>query len=613
MTPINLDKLLQLAGGAKPDTAALKLMVSQVYQAQAQQLLGGQFRLQLPSAQGPLLVNLPADTTAMMQHLLQPALAQLSKTALSQQAGPNQLAALVAKIPLQVQFQPQTDGRIAINLHASGTAQSVALAPAQLRQLLLLSYSTQVGATPSHTASNATSSAFVTAELDSHKTPSSIRLPRIVTLPVSAQLQASLSQLLRGSHSNQLTVMLELSNTDKVVSADLLLPRSTEQHSSASLLNRPQQIVLLQQLVKSFNQQHLSTADSAHPAVAALKPLLNALPVSAAPFILQLQPRDGLFQLQLVPQKNQLQLTVHAEDFNRPLQFVAAPNATGSAPATAQQADLSQQAIAQAWRHLLPLLPQRPDPLSALPELPEAVQQILQLVRQSQPDSSKVLQPNQLLPQLNSMLQFQPLQTNASVQTSGGTLAVAIQLLLGHLLQKPAPAAQQVGNQKLAQLVATLEPAQASSLLRQLASHSSTLQQSQLATLDSNASTQQQLLLQLPLQQGEHSVFSQIQLEQRESDAKQDGEKQTHWQLTMKFDLEQLGPLLVVAKLQQQQLHLQFYTEQALAKRLADKFLPILKDRCAAQGLQISQADCVLGKIPDSLLPRANSLLAIKV
>jgi hypothetical protein len=241
------------------------------------------------------------------------------------------------------------------------------------------------------------------------------------------------------------------------------------------------------------------------------------------------------------------------------------------------------------------------------------VQQILQLVRQSLPDGTKVYSANQLLQQLQSLLQFQPLQSNANVQTGAGALAVAIQLLLGHLLQKPLPAANQPANQKLAKLISTLEPAQASSLLRQLAGHSSTLQQSQLATLESNTTTAQQLLLQLPLHQAEQAVVSQLQLEQREADGKQTTEKQTQWQLTMKFDLQQLGPLLVVAKLQQHQLQLQFYTEQLQAKLLADKFLPMLKERCSMQGLEISQADCMLGKIPESLLPRANSLLAIRV
>jgi len=615
MTPINLDKLLQLAPAGKADTGALKLMIAQVYNGQVQQLLDGQFRLQLPTTQGPLLINLPAAASPMLQQLLQPALALADRTAATTRLPAEALAALLAKIPLQVQFQPQADGRIILNLQTAAVPQSMALPPAQLRQLLLTMYSSQVAATPSPATSNGTSTALVTAQLANQATLHSIQLPRLAALPVTTQVQATLNQLLSGSHSHQLTVLLELSNTANVVSANLLLPSTTEQHNNAGLLNRPQQIVLLQQLVKSFNQQQLTTADTGHPALALLKPQLGTLPLSAAPFILQLQPRDGLFQLQLLPQRSQLQLPVNTEDFNRPVQFTpqSRPTHASAATGTVSNSSLPQQAIQQAWRHLLPLLPQQADPLSSLPDLPEPVQQILQLVRQSQPDSSKVLPPNQLLPQLNSMLQFQPLQTNANIQTSGGTLAVAIQLLLGHLLQKPPPAASQPANQKLAQLVNNLEPAQASNLLRQLASHSSTLQQSQLATLDSNSTPQQQLLLQLPLQQGDHSVFSQLQIEQREADGKQQGEKQTQWQLTMKFDLQQLGPLLVVAKLQQQQLQLQFYTEQALAKRLADKFLPILKDRCAVQGLHVSQADCVLGKIPDSLLPRANSLLAIKV
>jgi hypothetical protein len=613
MTPINLDKLLQLAPAGGTDTSALKLMVAQLYNGQVQQLTGGQFRLQLPTAQGPLLVNLPQTASPMLQQLLQPAMMRAEAATVQRTLSPAS-AALSQKIPLQVQFQPQADGRIGLLLQASAASQAIALAPAQLRQLLLAMYSSQVAATPSSATSNGSSTALVTAHLTNPTVPHNIQLPRIAPLPITAQVQDNLSRLLSGSQTNQLTVLLELSNTDTVVSANLLLPRTTEQQGGAGLLNRSQQIVLLQQLVKSFNQQHLSTKDSRHPVLALLKPVLNALPPSAAPFMLQLQPRDGLFQLQLIPQRNQLQLAVSSEDFNRPVQFSAQTSGAHVSPSAAvHRSDTPQQAIQQAWRHLLPLLPQRADPLISLPELPEPVQQILQLLRQSQPDSNKVLPASQLLPQLNSMLQFQPLQTNVNLQTSGGTLAVAIQLLLGHLLQKPPPAASQPANQKLAQLVNGLEPAQASSLLRQLASHSSTLQQSQLATLDSNTTTQQQLLLQLPLQQGEHSVFSQIQLEQREADGKQPGEKQTQWQLTMKFDLDQLGPLLVIAKLQQQQLQLQLFTEQALAKRLADKFLPILKDRCTVQGLHISQADCVLGKIPDSLLPRANSLLAIKV
>jgi hypothetical protein len=602
MNQINLDKLIQLGPGNRADTATLKLVIAQVYQAQVQQLSDGQFRLQLPSDRGPLLVNLPSSANTTLRQIIQQAAPDGAKTPTS--------VLLQHKLPVQVQFQPQPDGRVRLDLQTAATPLTVTLAPAQLRQLLLNIYISLSGATPSQSHDSTRSAALVTAQLHTHSTLNAIQLPRLAPLLIANQAQANLGHLLSASHSNPFTVQLQLSSTSNSVSANLIMPGIPEQQSS--LLNKTQQTALLQQLVKLFNQSQLSTADTDRSALMALKPLLARQPVAAAPYLMQLQPKADQLQLQLLPQKAQLQLPVTTDEFNRPLQFVS--NTQPSTPlASSTASTLPQQALQQAWRHLLPLLPQQADQLASLPELPESVRQILQIVRHSLPDAGKVLTPGQLITQLQSLLQFQPLQNNASVQTSGGTLAVAIQLLLGQLLQKPQPAANQPVNQKLAQLINALEPAQASGLLRQLASHSSILQQSQLATLDSNATAQQQVLLQIPLQQGEQAVFSQIQLEQREADGKQQGEKQTQWQLTMKFDLQQLGSLLVVAKLQQQQLQLQFYTEQAQAKQLADKFLPILKDRCHVQGLEVSQADCMLGKIPDTLLPRANSLLTIKV
>ena len=603
MTPINLDKLLQTAQSGKADTAALKLAIAQVYQGQVQQLLDGQFRLQLPTAKGPLLVNLPQVASASVQQLLQPAINQLISASGKQNPS--------FKIPLQVQFTPLSDGRISLTLQAIATPQQVTLPPQLVQQLLLASYSSHTAVTPSATSTPAETAALVTAQLTKEPIASTIKLPAITSLATSPQAQAMLSQLLSTSKTQQVTVLLQLSQTPNGMAAALLLPGNIATSPSLNLIERPEQLALAQQLVKLFNQQHLTSAEHEDPAIAVIKPVLAKFPISAAPMLIQLQQRESQLQLQLLPQKAQLQMQVAPEDFNRPLQFVSpahAPQMNAAAPDTQML-----QRVQQAWRHLLPLLPVKPDALAPLPDLPEPVQQILQIIRQSQPDGHKVLSAAQVVTQLQSLMQFQPLQTPVNTQNSGGTLAVAIQLLLGNLLQKPAQPNIQTTNPRLTQLIANLEPAQTSNLLRQLASHSATLQHSQLATLDSNAATQQQILLQLPLQQNDQSVFSQIQLEQRDADGKQQQGKEKLWQLTMKFDLQQLGPLLVVAKLQQQHLQLQFFTEQALTKRLADKFLPILKDRCAMQGLQVNQAECILGKIPDSLLPRANSLLAIKV
>lgn len=615
MNQINLDKLLRLSASGKADSGTVKLVLAQIYQAQLQQLPDGGARLQLGAGQTPLQLTLTASEAARLQPLLQPGAMS------SQTRQPTSTTGL--QVPVQLQFTLTTDNQIQLNLQSSQATQTLVLQAAQVRQLLVQFFLSTSGATPVHTPntdSNPAETAQQSAALVSARllvaSPSlaatsamtlakagSIQLPSMAPLTIARDAQQQLNSLLQHSHSNQLTVLLQLGNSKGELSANLVLPGNPNS-AQQSLLDKPQQQQLLQQLVQLFNQQRPGTLNAL--------PLLSSLKLPPGTMQqLQLQQQGTNWQLLLQPAIVKTGLTVDAGQFNRPLQLVGpAPTAHNNATATAQ---LTSDTITQAWRHLLPVLPLSTDPLASLPELPEPVQQLLQAVRHSQLDGAKVVPVQQLVPQLLSLLQFQPLQSQASMQTSGGTLAVAIQLLLGHLLQKPVPAAQTPANQRLSQLVSALEPQQASNLLRQLASHSSTLQQSQLASLDSNAQAQQQLILQLPLQQSGQSVFSQIQLEQREADSKQDGSKQTLWQLTMRFDLQQLGAMLVIARLQQQQLQLQFYTEQPQALVLTEQFLPILKDRCNMQGLDVQQAECVLGKIPESLLPRANSLLAIKV
>jgi hypothetical protein len=298
---------------------------------------------------------------------------------------------------------------------------------------------------------------------------------------------------------------------------------------------------------------------------------------------------------------------VEAGTLKGPLNNIAQMNSV-----LAQQAQLAPEVKIQAWRNLLPLLSQPLMQPNTMPNLPVALQQLFSQIQQSLPEISKPLSPPIIATQLAALLQFQPLQSQPNLQTTGGTLALAIQLLLGHLSQKQQTPASNAPANRLSQLVAQLDATQAGTALRQLASLSSPLQQSQLATVDAQSQLQQ-WLLQLPLQQQGQTILPQLQIEQREADGKNGNNKQKLWQLTMKFDLQQYGHLLAVAKLQENDLQLQFYTDHNQALRLAQKFLPLLKDRCAAQGVTVTKADCQLGKIPDSLIPRHNSLLTVKV
>lgn len=647
MNQINLDKLFQLSPGQKADPAVLKLVVAQVYQAQVQQLTNGQFGLQLPAGRAPLQITLPANLPANVQAVLQASVQTtppVAQPAVNQQpvlplpVSPDQAAQLSVSqgktMPgsIQLQFLPQSNGQLQLVLQSAAATVKVPLSTVQVQQLLLSVLPASLPALKSQPA------AFIQLPVNLLQQQNGLALQlgngAAVKLPAATQA-ALMQQLSAGTISSvsgdtktvppqvlleikaerqQLVLQLHLAPTGSKATATTP-PVSTP--SSPIALNKTEQSALLQQLLQLFNQPTRTTATIPAPAQQLLSQLSAGINTVAQPYQLQLQQQAGQWQLLLQPAKTSASVTITPEALSRALQFntdissAAAKTPVNTAPLPpAQQI---QQVVQQGWRHLLPLMPVQADPLASLPELPEAVQQILQLVRQSQPGAEKVQPPQQLINQLTSLLQFQPLQSTATPQTSGGALAAAIQLLLGHLLQKPLSAAAQPANKPLAQLISQLEPGQASNLLRQLAGHSSTLQQSQLATLDSNNAQTQQLLLQLPMQQAEQSVFSQLLLEQREADGKQHGEKQTLWQLTMKFDLKQLGQLMVVAKLQQQQLQLQFYTDEVQAKQQADRFLPLLSDRCKAQGLEVTQAECTLGKIPDTILPRANSLLAVKV
>ncbi|MDX1678218.1 flagellar hook-length control protein FliK, partial [Arsukibacterium sp.] len=360
---------------------------------------------------------------------------------------------------------------------------------------------------------------------------------------------------------------------------------------------------------------------------------------SPVPITLQLKPPatpNGQWQLQLQSQASghSQQLTVSQQQADRNVSWqtavhgsrsAAQSTSAQSAPAASDHLQqsrtanasqllppLSPDSKAQAWRNLLPLLSQPLMQPAAMQDLPAPLQQLFSQIQRSLPDISKPLAPPALAAQLSALLQFQPLQSQPNPQTTGGTLALAIQLLLGHLSQKQVTPAAGTPANRLSQLVSQLDNNQAASALRQLASLSSPLQQSQLATVDAQSQLQQ-WLLQLPLQQQGQTIMPQLMLEQRDADGKSGKQGHKQWQLTMKFDLQQYGNLLAVAKLQQQELQLQFYTDHNEALRLAQKFLPLLKDRCTSQGLTITQADCQLGKIPDSLIPRYNSLLTVRV
>ncbi|MCA1931865.1 hypothetical protein [Rheinheimera sp.] len=354
---------------------------------------------------------------------------------------------------------------------------------------------------------------------------------------------------------------------------------------------------------------------------------LNELKQLPLPAATKQQLADPQYQLQLTPQ-GQLQLkaipeqkTILIEQQPKVLQLQNAKAEQNQASTTASEAVKVAKIIVepgvlnQAWRQLLPMLNPEWDNLAEAPDLPEPVKAILQLVRQSQPDASKLSGLAQLPTQLQALLQFSPLQNVTMPQTAAGTLAVAIQLLLGRLGQS-VPQNDRGPNKehKLKEFVAQLDQTQSSQLLKQLSSQSSSLQHAQLSTLEQQSKdSMQQIFLTLPIQNQQVSDFCQIAITQQDEEQEKGKGKAVAWQLSMKFDLKPLGQLLAISKLSGTSLALQLYTDTQALQLLAEKYLPLLKDRCKAQGIEVTEAHCQLGKIPDSLMPKTTSLLAIRV
>ncbi|GHG70469.1 hypothetical protein GCM10010919_21160 [Alishewanella longhuensis] len=374
--------------------------------------------------------------------------------------------------------------------------------------------------------------------------------------------------------------------------------------AQAELLQDPKQLALLQQRLQRGESVTQLANEPLKIPLSEVKALHLNL-VAPTENIGRTTVKNNDWQLSIQPVASEQKLRLPSSDFLKPLPLsnMLADSKTSSAHQLAPSTS--------AWRQLLPLLEISPATLRNMPEMPQAVQQLLLLVRQAQPDNAKILSVPQVQEQLQAALQFQPLQAQPNLGTAAGTLAVAIQLLLGHLLRQPLHAGKETTAQRLAQNIAQLDQQQSSQLLRALGSHSSALQLAQLQNADT-ASIGQQWLIPLALQQQQESRLSQILIEQREAENKEKAEQQKYWQLTMKFDLGRYGQLMAVAKLNNSDVQLQFYTDEPLALRQAEKFLPLLTERCTAQGLNVSTAQCQLGKIPDTLGNRRTSLISTK-
>lgn len=666
MNQINIDSLLQIGGSAKIEQN-LKLDASQLYQALLQIGRDQDARISVQTPQGPLQIAIP---TATAQQILQTAqqLTSVNPGNSGQNTGSMQGNGAAAQsnsstegpkaseAKIFVQLQPLGTEHIQLTVRLAGKSLQIPLQAAQLLQLLQ-----QPAPGPQQHFS--VQAQQLSARQDQLSLEWPVQLSRQgqylqIQLAQGQPMRVDLAALAQAKNWPEQQVQsgrLQLSAEQGQLKIHLLLhsAHQTAAHTSAtekssatktpgnlsftaadpagkslaeravgSVMAKPHAAInpsavplkldtvqqLLPQLARQVWPDQLG-ADVRHW-LAQAKVTAPANQATSWQWQLK-QPDNKQLLLELAPQVEPRQMKLAVSEISRPFQFLPSPSA-----AVVQQVQSDSRDL---WRQWLPLSQTNPDLLADSPLLPTAVRQLLQEIRAQHPDAAKLQTQQQLMQQINAAMQFSPLLTPAQPNSAAGSLAIAIQLLLGRLgAQLPAERQSMPQKDKLQQLIGQLDRNQSAQLLRQLSGHSSQLQSAQIANLEQQSSPAQsqrpeQLLIQLPLLQQDGSRFAEMAISEREAEGSDQRNQTRCWQLTMKFDLGSQGEMLVQVRLIGKEVSLQFYADNEKTVQDTGQFLPLFKDRLTMQGLQVAEAGCQLGKIPEHLYQRGTSLLQVRV
>ncbi|MBU2429024.1 MAG: flagellar hook-length control protein FliK [Gammaproteobacteria bacterium] len=670
MNQINLDALLQIGTSRLPASQqSLKLTPDTLYQALLHIGNDGGGQLHVVTPQGPVQIQLTPQQTALLlqstpqgqtltpnqslatQVTLQGQLAgqaQSATTSTAAQTPGAQIPATNTPLQLQIQLQPSAAGQL--ELQSQRPAVQIPLQPSQLLQLLgsqqqtltvqvqiqrqqqqlLLTFPNQqqlqIPATWVDGAADWPAQPPKLAQLTVQLAQGQLKISVTVANPRQQPTQATeQGQGSIGATKSATVLSPTLFNTQlnpakpaTTAQANALAAAATGQSLKPQVLSAAQTTALLPELAKVL-QPGAVTNHAGQLQLGKLElPHLGVKSHSMTNWQLQSVPSTGKapgWQLQLSADAGSgTPLKIDSTALNRPVQWQQAPTLNSNVAQTGQM-PAAKVDLTNAWRQWLPLSNPTVDPLLELPHLPPAVNAILKELKAQTLDVARPIQQAQLQQQLTAALQFNPLQQLTQTNSSASTLAVALQLLLGRLANQPNADVKSNPAQRLQNLVAQLDQTQSGQLLKQLAGHASKMQGAQFATAEQAQSPQQHqpLFIQLPLVQQGESRFAELALTEREADGKAGAAKRQQWQLTMKFDLGDAGHLLVQVRLTGLEVSLQFYAEQAQIVNSAEQFLPLLKDRLKMQGLEVTEAQCQLGKIPEQLFARSNSLLAVRV
>ncbi|GGO67439.1 flagellar hook-length control protein FliK [Bowmanella pacifica] len=119
----------------------------------------------------------------------------------------------------------------------------------------------------------------------------------------------------------------------------------------------------------------------------------------------------------------------------------------------------------------------------------------------------------------------------------------------------------------------------------------------------------------LPIGQGEARRDIELLVRREPPPSKKNKPQQSadrQWHLTMKLDIGDQGGLLAKARLYQTEVELDFYAANPTLRDQVIEFIPHLKKRLTALGIQVNHSHCQLGKIPEHLQQRPYQVFETK-
>lgn len=127
----------------------------------------------------------------------------------------------------------------------------------------------------------------------------------------------------------------------------------------------------------------------------------------------------------------------------------------------------------------------------------------------------------------------------------------------------------------------------------------SRIETNQLTSLKNESTSLQNLLVDLPIQNGAKIDSFEVLFESRQVDKKPSNKT---WTVTIRFDLEPMGPMFARVSMQNERISTNFYAEQQDTAQLLAANIDVLRDSLLASGVEIDQVNGSRGKVPNELV-----------